>query len=248
MKSSATSRRLKAARSRRVSKRAAVGALPRTLRARSRRGDTALQRHVSFFDDDGDRGVGFSECARGLRALGMPLLAADAVALMIVAGLSLQTRGSLLAMNVDVDQVHKGVHEGDTGVLDEHGRFDASRFERAFGRHARVDRRGNKAFTAADLARMLGASRGTFRDYALAMAEWGLLLALAADTSVSDRGRTVPALSVARLQSFYQGTLFYKLAKERPTTLGATSGRAAAHRSARLPRVMHSSTGGPSPA
>jgi hypothetical protein len=40
------------------------------------------------------------------------------------------------------------------------------------------------------------------------------LLALAADTSVVEHGKKVPALSLARMKSFYDGTLFYRLAKE----------------------------------
>jgi hypothetical protein len=46
------------------------------------------------------------------------------------------------------------------------------------------------------------------------MTEWRLLLALAADTKVVERGETVPALSAGRMKSFYDGTLFYRLAKE----------------------------------
>jgi len=48
-----------------------------------------------------------------------------------------------------------------------------------------------------------------------AIAEWQLLLMIAADTHAVEGGRTVPALSVARIKSFYDGTLFYKLARER---------------------------------
>ena len=45
------------------------------------------------------------------------------------------------------------------------------------------------------------------------MVEWQVLLALAADTKAVERAKAVPALSVARMKSFYDGTLFYKLAK-----------------------------------
>ena len=188
--------------------------LPRTLKARSRSTDTTLQRHVSFFDDDGDRGVGVAECARGLRALGLAVGVAEATALAIVAPLSLQTRGSLLAMNVDVDNVHKGKHDGDTGILDKRGRFDARRFEKVFGARSAVDRNGEKAFTAIDLTRMINANRETLAGYVAAMAEWQLLLVLAADTRAIVAGVTVPALSVTRIKSFYDGTLFYKLARD----------------------------------
>ena len=188
--------------------------LPRTLKARSRPGDTTLQRHVSFFDDDGDRGVGVAECARGLRALGMPFGLAETTALAIVAPLSLQTRGSLLAMNVDIDNVQKGKHDSDTDILDKRGRFDARRFAKVFGVRSAVDRNGDKAFTAIELTRMINARRGTVVGYVAAMAEWQLLLALAADTRAVVGRLTVPALSVARIKSFYDGTLFYKLARE----------------------------------
>jgi hypothetical protein len=48
------------------------GVLPRTMKARSRSTDTTLQRHVSFFDDNGDRSVDVAKCTRGLKALGLP--------------------------------------------------------------------------------------------------------------------------------------------------------------------------------
>ena len=192
----------------------ARAALPRTLKARSRATDTTLQRHVSFFDDNGDRGVDVAECTRGLKALGLAVGVAEAVALAIVVPLSLQTRGSLLAMNVDIDQIHKGMHDGDTGILDKRGRFVAKRFEKVFGARSTVDRNGDKAFTAIELTRMIMANRESLAGLAAAMGEWQLLLALAADTSAVEGGHTVPALSVARMKSFYDGTLFYKLAKE----------------------------------
>ena len=188
--------------------------LPRTLKARSRPTDTTLQRHVSFFDDNGDRGVDLVECARGLRALGLAVGVAEAAALAIVAPLSLQTRGSLLAMNVDVDKVQKGKHDGDTGILDKRGRFVASRFEKVFGARSTVDRNGDRAFTATELTRMINANRESFAGFVAATAEWRLLLALGADTVAVEGGKTVPALSVARMKSFYDGTLFYRLAKE----------------------------------
>ncbi len=189
--------------------------LPRTLKARSRPTDTTLQRHVSFFDDDGDRGVGVAECARGLRALGLPMGVAEAAALAIVAPLSLQTRGSLLAMNADIEKIQKGKHDGDTGILDKRGRFVAGRFEEVFGARSTVDRNGDKAVTATEITRMIHANRESLAGVVAAMAEWQLLLALAADTTAVEAGQTVPALSIVRLRSFYDGTLFYRLARER---------------------------------
>jgi peroxygenase len=190
-------------------------ALARTLKARSRPTDTTLQRHASFFDDNGDRGIDLAECTRGLKALGMPIGVAEAAALAIVAPLSAQTRGSLLAMNIDIENIHKGKHDSDTGILDRRGRFNSRRFAKVFGAHATVDRDGAKAFTAAELTRMIIANHETIPGSVAAMAEWQLLLALAADTRVVEGGKAVPALSVARIRAFYDGTLFYRIAQER---------------------------------
>ena len=189
-------------------------ALPRTLKARSRPGDTTLQRHASFFDDNGDRAVDVAECARGLKALGLPFGVAEVAALAIVAPLSIQTRGSLLALNIDIENIQKGEHDSDTGILDKRGRFNARRFGKVFGACATVDQNGDKAFTATELTKMIIANRETLLGSLVSMVEWQVLLALAADTKAVEHATAVPALSVARMRSFYDGTLFYKLAKE----------------------------------
>jgi hypothetical protein len=201
--------------SRRKSEGQESGALPRTLRARSRPGDTTLQRHASFFDDNGDRAVDVAECARGLKALGLPFGVAEAAALAIVAPLSIQTRGSLLALNIDIENIQKGKHDSDTGILDKRGRFNTRRFEKVFGACSTVDRNGDKVFTATELTKMINANRETLLGSLVSTVEWQVLLALAADTKAVERGKSVPALSVARMRSFYDGTLFYKLAKAR---------------------------------
>jgi hypothetical protein len=244
------------------------------MKARSRSTDTTLQRHVSFFDDNGDRSVDVAECTRGLKALGLPPGLAEVAALAIVAPLSIQTRGSLLAMSVDIDNIHKGRHDSDTGILDKRGRFNARRFAKVFGRRSAVDHNGDRAFTletavegfqqrypigltgpadalrltqlellrswtetagtparpwfqpiggrrtakfrftATELTEMISANRLTLLGTLVSTAEWRLLLALAADTGAVENRQTVPALSVARLKSFYDGTLFYTIAQE----------------------------------
>lgn len=188
--------------------------LPRTLTARSRPGDTTLQRHASFFDDNGDRGIDVAECTRGLKALGMPFGVAEAAALAIVAPLSMLTRGSLLAMNIDIENIQKGTHDSDTGILDQRGRFNAGRFAKAFGARSTVDRNGDKAFTATEITRMVNTNRESLLGALVSLAEWQLLLLLAADTEALEDDKAVPALSVARIKSFYDGTLFYTLARK----------------------------------
>jgi hypothetical protein len=62
---------------------------------------------------------------------------------------------------------------------------------------------------------MVNANRETLLGFLASLAEWQLLLLLAADTEVVDGGKPVAALSVARIKAFYDGTLFYALARER---------------------------------
>jgi hypothetical protein len=185
------------------------------LKARSRPGDTTLQQHVSFFDDNGDRSVGVAECARGLRALGIPVGLAEAAALAIVTPLCLQTGGSLRTLRIDIDRIQKGKHDSDTGILDKRGRFNSRRFEKMFGASSTVDRNGDKVFTATEITRMVSANRETLLGFLVSMVEWQTLLAVAADTKAVEGGKSVPALSVARVRAFYDGTLFYRIAKER---------------------------------
>ena len=200
--------------SRRKSEGQVSRALPRMLKARSLPGDTTLQRHASFFDDNGDRAIDVAECTRGLKALGLPFGVAEVAALAIVAPLSVQTRGSLLALSVDIENIQKGKHDSDTGILDKRGRFNARRFEKVFGACSTVDQNGDKAFTATELTKMIIANRETLFGSLVSMVEWHVLLALAADRKGVEGGKQVPALSIARIKSFYDGTLFYKLAKE----------------------------------
>jgi hypothetical protein len=84
-----------------------------------------------------------------------------------------------------------------------------------FGAHATVDRHGDRAVTATEITRMVTANRETLVGFVASLAEWQLLLLLAADTEAVEDGKPVPALSVGRIKAFYDGTLFYALARER---------------------------------
>lgn len=211
--------------SRRKSERREYGTKLRTLKARSHAADTTLQRHVSFFDDNGNRRVNFAECARGLKALGVPFGIAELAALAIVVPLSIQTGGSLLALDINIDNIQRGRHDSDTGILDKRGRFSARRFEKVFGACATADRNGDKAFTASELTGMIHANRESLLGSLVSTVEWQVLLALAADTDAVECGKTVPALSVGRIKWFYDGTLFYKLANDRAQGHGEVFGQ-----------------------
>ncbi len=85
--------------------------------------------------------------------------------------------------------------------------------DKVFGARSTVDRNGDKAFTATELTRMIIANRESLLGLLVSLAEWQVLLIIAADTKAVEGDKAVPALSVARIKSFYDGTLFYKLAK-----------------------------------
>jgi peroxygenase len=226
--SKATSKSRKSPRNPRVAEGRESDVLPRTLKARSRPGDTALQRHVSFFDDNGDRSIDFAECTRGLKAIGFPVGVAEAAALVIVLPLSFMTRGSLLAMSIDIENIQRGKHDSDTGILDKRGRFNARRFEKVFGARSAVDRNGDRVFPAAEITRMVIANRETLLGALVSLAEWQLLLMIAADTEAVEGDKSAPALSVARIKSFFDGTLFYRIAREHAyhqREAGGTDGR-----------------------
>ena len=159
--------------------------------------------------------IDVAECTRGLKALGIPLGVAEAAALAIVTPLCLQTGGSLRSLRIDVDRIQKGKHDSDTGILDKRGRFNSRRFEKMFGAFSTVDRNGDKVLTATEITRMVNANRETLLGSLVSLVEWQTLLAVAADTNAIENGKAVPALSVARVKSFYDGTLFYEIAKER---------------------------------
>ena len=211
----AAARTAKSAPARRKADGEEPGMLPLTMKARSRLGDTTLQRHASFFDDNGDRHVDVAECTRGLKALGIPIGVAEAAAVAIVTPLCLQTGGSLRSLRIDIDKIQKGKHDSDTGILDKRGRFNSRRFAKMFGACSTVDRNGDKVFTATEITRMVNANRETLLGSLVSLVEWQTLLAVAADTKAVENGKAVPALSVARVKAFYDGTLFYAIAKER---------------------------------
>jgi hypothetical protein len=64
---------------------------------------------------------------------------AEAAALAIFAPLSIQTRGSLLAMSVDIGSFHRSMHDSDTGILDKRGRYHARRLDKVFGKPTDLD-------------------------------------------------------------------------------------------------------------
>jgi peroxygenase len=165
---------------------------------------TALQKHVSFFDYNGDGYVTVLEDYRGLRALGIDPLTASAFATAINAALGTPTSG-YPSLTISIYGIANGVHGSDTGIYDSQGRFVPEAFERLFDDW---DRNGSDGLDPAELvARTIDdADLWDLFGITASVAEFGLLYAVAAEDGELTRDR---------MRAFYDGTLFYDLAEER---------------------------------
>ncbi len=166
---------------------------------------TALQKHVDFFDTNHDGKITLSDTYEGLRRLGLGAARSAVFGGVINAALGSATSGAP-SLTVDATYIHAGRHRSDTGVYDEKGRFVQRRFDRLF---ARYDDDEDGALDRGELARLFADKRTDLLGHLGSMAEFGLLFHLAGEDR---KGRTV--LTRERLRRFYNGSLFYQLARE----------------------------------
>ena len=166
---------------------------------------TALQKHVDFFDTDGDGKITLLETYQGLRRLGLGAARSALFGGVINAALGSSTSRAP-SLTVDASHIDAGKHASDTGVYDENGRFVQRSFDRLF---ARYDEDGDGALDRKELSRLFEESRTDIVGHLGSMAEFGLLLCLAGEDR---KGRKV--ITRQRLGRFYDGSLFYQLADE----------------------------------
>ncbi len=167
---------------------------------------TPLQKHVAFFDQDGDGDITVVETYEGLNDLGVPAVLSAGFAVAINAGLGSATSGTILpTLTINVRNIQQGMHASDTGIYDNEGYFVQHNFDRLF---SRWDKNGDNALSLTELgARVIGE-----RDlldiigFGASTAEFGLLWAVAQEGGV---------ISKTRMQEFYDGSLFYDIAESR---------------------------------
>jgi peroxygenase len=164
---------------------------------------TPLQRHVMFFDQNKDGVITINETKAGFRALGMGSLGSLSAATL--------THVGLRHARIVVADIHKSKHGSDTGAYDKDGKFVSSAFERMW----LFDKDRSQSLSRSELQLMLADNKTDTFGAIAARAEFSLLLRLAADVTVVEKGEKVPALSRERMQSFYDGSLFYRIAEER---------------------------------
>jgi peroxygenase len=165
---------------------------------------TALQRHVAFFDWNGDGYITVVEDYRGLRALGIDPVLASSFATAINGVLATPSRG-FPSLTIDLRNIASGIHGSDSGIYDSEGRFVPAMFERLF---TDWDRDGSDGLDPLELAGRAVRDADLFDVFGVVVsgAEFGLLFVVAAEDG---------ELSRDRMRSFYDGTLFYVLAEER---------------------------------
>ena len=170
---------------------------------------SALQKHLSFFDRDGNGTVTRFETVLSLEELGMSPVKATAAALVIHVALGPKTTGRWGSLDVSVANIKLGKHGSDTGAFDEEGRFVPEAFERIF---SEFDANRSGSLSDSEILAMVEANSKLRPGAASASKiEFQLLLALAADrTEGADKK---PALSKERMRDFYDGSLFFKIAK-----------------------------------
>lgn len=173
---------------------------------------TPMQRHVAFFDTNHDGTLKLSETMKGLQRLGLGMFSSLPAAVFINGGLGPKTTGKL-SLDVNVKNIAAAKHEGDSSVYDAKGNFDHAKFDEMFVKYD-SDRDG-KLSTVEITAMQNERAKTTFGKLAT-RGEFGLLMKLASDGTVKGKdGKPIDTLSRQRLQSFYDGTLFYELAAQR---------------------------------
>jgi peroxygenase len=186
---------------------------------------TALERHVAYFDRDGDGRIRVGETIRRIHDLGVGWELSFLLAMIIHVFLGpITSRGPRLT--IDVSGISRGVHAGDTGIFDKEGRFAPAVFDQLWEEtlgsaghpHPGAERANavDASITKAEFLRFMkahgeqSAVGGWF-----SWAEASILFCVGSDAYREVDGKLVPALSRRRLRRFYAGTLLPSIARLR---------------------------------
>ena len=183
---------------------------------------TVLERHVSYFDPDGDGQITMAQTFRGLRGVGVGAVTASGLTLLINLFLGYLTHGKP-STKVSVRDIARGKHPYDTGSFDERGERDDGAFEQLFTAPTTSlpkDRLTRDEIRAVIVLR--GDPKKPFGELGSALSNWfsgreiQLLLCVASDCrKTAPNGAEVPAISRRTLQRFYTGHLLFLLARQR---------------------------------
>lgn len=176
---------------------------------------SSLEKHASFFDPTGTHRITCAQTYDGMKRLGVPLVLRIVLTPVINGFLGLLTGGPPFV--IEVDRIEHGKHPFDSGTFDDSGNFDPTAFDALFAG-------GQEAITAAEMDQVI-TDRGDRRPqmgkvagalgHLFSKAEVAVLFRVASDTTKTVNGKPVRAMTRETLQSFYDGTLFQRIADRR---------------------------------
>lgn len=172
--------------------------------------DTSLQRHVRYFDRNGDGIIKFKESVQGIEALGLGAVAARLFATGVHGALGPKTSGRVTS-DIRIANIHVGVHPGSVNFKQD-GHFRPESFARMF---EEFDLNRSGSLSKSEIQAMLRAKKKTAVSYHLSRTAFTVLVAVAGDTQEAKGRDSDKALSRKRLEAFYDGSLFYQIAAER---------------------------------
>jgi hypothetical protein len=177
---------------------------------------TALERHASFFDPDATGLVTWRQTYAGMRRLGVRLPWRILLTPVINGFLGRLTQGHA-SFVIRIETIAKGKHPYDSGSFDTRGEQDASAFDALFTS-------AGDAITEAEMRAVITA-RGNclpaMGKVAGALGHWfssrevGVFFCVATDATKIVDGKKVAAVTKKTFQRFYDGTLFFDLARRR---------------------------------
>jgi len=175
--------------------------------------ETALQKHVAFFDRNNDGMITWSETYEGSVALGFGWKS-GAMATLINGGLGNATGGSTFTVNVT--NIHQGKHDNDTDAYDAEGNFSQVDYDRIFERY---DYNRDNAISNNEFRALYAGRYETWSGSIVSQAEFGFLQDIAGITRKVNPScwwwcDTETVISRSTLASFYDGSLFYVIAGE----------------------------------
>jgi len=180
-------------------------------------GETALQRHVAFFDPERTGEVTIAQTWAGLASLGIPAHWRVLLTPIINGFLGYLTQGKL-SFRIAVAKINEGKHPFDSGSYGDDGEIDepalatlsaAATMGSLTAREMRalILQRGNRRPQMGKLAGSLGSW--------FSGKEVRLFFCIAADTTKKEDGKDVPAVTPRTLRRLYDGSLFHTLARRR---------------------------------
>jgi len=168
---------------------------------------TALQKHVGFFDLNGNGTVSVSETAEGLQSLGIGTAKSWLGGLFVNLVIGTMTRG-YPSTSIDLNNIQKGKHEGDTGAFNADGQFDRDKFNDFF---KKFDKDGDGNLNRQEIENFVNRNPKSFIGKLFVQLELPVLLKLAGE-DVTLNGETTRVLSREKLEKFYDGSLLYEMA------------------------------------